>query len=171
MDKKHRNLLGVLSLVVATTCAVAGEARSSAAFVELRMDGARMLYTTQRLQRGAHVVAQYPDSRGQPLCCVSLKVLGARASSHRVSDLRFERPVFAYALPGLPVASALPFVGAALVGSSRSERKPAMPTVCASSEGLHLLQRSAGKPRAHLYMELGYGAQPSCDEGLLAQFD
>jgi len=165
-----RTLVGTLALIVATTCAVAGEARSSAAFIELRMDGARTLYTTQRLQRGAHVVAQYPDSRGRPLCCVSLKVLGARASSHRVSDLRFERPVFAYALPGLPAASALPFVGAALVGS-RSERKPAMPTVCASSEGLHLLQRSGGKPGAHLYMELGYGVQPSCDEGLLAQFD
>lgn len=164
-----KTLVGTLALFAATTCAVAGETRSSAAFVELRVDGARTLYTTQRLQRGARVVAQYPDSRGQPLCCVSLKVLGARPRSHRVSDLRFERPVFAYALPGLPAAGA--FVGAALVGASGSGRRPAMPTVCASSEGLHLLQRGGGKLRAHLYMELGYGVQPNCDARLLAQFD
>lgn len=169
MNKKHRNLLGALALVVTTTCAVAGETRSSVAFVELRMDGARTLYSTQRLQRGAQVVAQYPDSRGQPLCCVFLRVLGTRASSNRVSDLRFERPVFAYALPGLPAAGA--FVGAALVRPARQGRRPAMPTVCASSEGVHLLQRSGGRPRAHLYMELGYGVEPNCDERLLAQFD
>ena len=166
-----RTLAGILSLVAATACAVAGETRSSAAFVELRMDGARTLYATQRLQRGAHVLAQYPDFRGQPLCCVSLRVVGTRANSNKVSDLRFERPVFAYALPGLPAAGASPFVGAALIRSPLPGHRSAMPTVCASSEGLHLLQLSGGKPRAHLYMHLGYGVESSCDEAMLAQFE
>ncbi len=78
----------------------------------------------------------------------------------------------------------MPFVGAALVfkagqrSSRRSEQallastadSGALPEVCTSSEGAHLLQLSDGKPQAHLYMHFEYAVEPSCSPERLKPF-
>lgn len=155
-----------------------------AGFIEVRPDGTRTLFTTERVSRDDQVLAQYADQTSQgPKCCVSLQVAGKRNSRAKVFDELNGRAVRAFALPPLREAEAVPYVGAALVfrageriplGFDRASPQDAMdrafPQACTSREGMHLLQLDQGKPRLHLYMHFGYEVEPTCSAELLKQF-
>ena len=77
----------------------------------------------------------------------------------------------------------MPFLGGALVLKAVNRRPTAverallgdaegraMPDVCTSSEGAHLLQLRDGKPQAHLYMHFSYAVKRTCSEDLLKKF-
>lgn len=164
--------------------AIASAAQPPAALIEVRPDGQRTVFTTQRLSRHDRVVAQYADAQGKAKCCVPLRIVGGPLRRRDVSDELQERRVRAYALPAVATPDPMPFVGAALVLKAGRQssfldeqaflkgaaRNKAFPEVCTSSEGAHLLQLSNGKPQAHLYMHFDYAVEPSCSPERLKLF-
>ncbi|MFH0129976.1 hypothetical protein ACGLHS_07175 [Variovorax sp. VaC1] len=173
----------LLATALFASALVASAAQPSAGLIEVRPDGRRTVFTTERLSRSDHVVAQQAGAQGGAKCCVSLRITGTQRRRTDVSDELKGRQVRAYALPPLKAADAVPFVGGALVfkagerDSVAAERAllggaadKTIPQVCTSSEGAHLLQLgSGGEPQAHLYMHFGYDVEPTCDEALLAR--
>lgn len=161
-------------------------AMQPAGFIEVRPDGTRTLFTTERVSRNDQVVAQYADGTSPGLaakCCVVLPVTGRRRLRATVSDELNGRQVRAFALAPLKAAEAVPFVGAAVVFKA-GERIPIgfgqapaqglaqgdFPATCASREGVHLLQLEQGKARLHLYMHFDYDVEPTCSTELLNKF-
>ncbi|MGR4871938.1 hypothetical protein ACIPRI_24080 [Variovorax sp. LARHSF232] len=166
--------------------ATAASAMQPAGLIEVRPDGTRTIYTTERLNRNDRVLAQHGDAEAQGAgakCCVSLRILGVRKPRAGISDELNGRPVKAYALPSLKATEITPFIGGALVFKA-GERMPAgtgralldraagngFPQACTSSEGMHLLQLNEGKPQTHLYMHFGYAVEPTCSTALLERF-
>ncbi|HEY9224331.1 MAG TPA: hypothetical protein VIP27_09280 [Variovorax sp.] len=176
-----KNCILAMALFVAAVAASA--AQPSAAFIEVRPDGTRTLFTTERLRRNDHIVARHADAKGTAACCVALRILGTQRRRFDVSDELNGRQVRAYALPSLKGTDAVPFLGGALVFKAMNRRPTeverallgdvegkALPNVCTSSEGAHLLQLRDGKPQAHLYMHFSYAVEPTCSEDLLKKF-
>lgn len=152
-------------------------ARPLPALIEVRPDGARTVFTTTSMDRHDRVIGQYADARGALRCCVRLPIQKLQNAVLRtdVSDQLHERRVKAYSLGQLKTENASPFVGAALVfrGRASPEEKAmlaghadqALPEVCLSSEGAHLVQRRHGKVVTHLYMHFDYSVEPTCAPG------
>lgn len=174
----------VLAMALFVSAIAASAAPPSAGLLEVRPNGMRTLFTTQRWSRNDRVVAQYAEAQGNAKCCVALRILGMQRRRTDVSDELRGRRVRAYVLPSLRAADAVPFVGSALVFKG-TEKMPveveralqgdktvgALPDVCTSSEGAHLLQWGDGQPQAHLYMHFGYAVEPTCSEESLKKFD
>lgn len=175
----------LLPMALLVSALVASAAQPSAGLIEVRPDGRRTVFTTERLSRNDHVVAQHAEAQGGAKCCVSLRITGKQRRRTDVSDELKGRQVRAYALPPLKAADAVPFVGGALVFKA-SGRNPVaaeralldgaadktIPQVCTSSEGAHLLQQgSGGEAQAHLYMHFSYAVDPTCNEALLEKFN
>ncbi|WP_124460138.1 hypothetical protein [Variovorax sp. KBW07] len=182
MVVEKRRLLLVMAL--SATAAIASAAQPPAALIEVRPDGQRTVFTTQRLSRHDRLIAQYADAQGKARCCVPLRIVGGPLRRTDVSDELRERRVRAYALPAVATPDPLPFIGAALVLKAGGEPSflgeqaflagatgnKAFPEVCTSSEGAHLLQSSNGKPQAHLYMHFDYAVEPTCSPESLKPF-
>ena len=161
-------------------------AMQPAGFIEVRPDGTRTLFTTERVSRNDQVVAQFADGAAQSAaakCCVALRVTGRRKSQAKVSDELKGRQVRAFALSPLKAGEPVPFVGAALLfkageripiafdrASTQGAAEGTFPVTCTSSEGVHLLELDQGKPRVHLYMHLDYDVEPTCTTELLSKF-
>lgn len=173
----------IMPMVLFAAALAASAAPPAAGLIEVRPDGMRTLFTTERLHRNDHVVAQSAESQGTAKCCVALRILGPQRRRSDVSDELTGRRVRAYALPSLKAPDTVPYLGGALVFHARDEDSSrvehalsgdpagkALPTVCISSEGAHLLQWLDGKPNAHLYMHFDYAVEPSCSEDTLKKF-
>ncbi|QNK68691.1 hypothetical protein [Variovorax sp. PAMC26660] len=171
----------LLPMALLVSALVASAAQPTAGLIEVRPDGRRTVFTTERLSRNDHIVAQHAQAQGGAKCCVSLRITGMQRRRTDVSDELKGRQVRAYALPPLKTADAVPFVGGALVfkagerDSVAAERAllggaadKTIPQFCTSSEGAHLLQLGGGgEPQAHLYMHFSYDVEPTCNEALL----
>lgn len=172
-------ILATAWLAVAMT---ASAAQPAAALLEVRPDGTRTLFTTERLHRNDYVVARGAEEKGAAACCAKLRILGTQRRRSDVSDALNGRRVRAYVLSSLKAADAVPFVGGALVFKAKEKPPSAaahglndsdgkmLPDVCTSSEGAHLLQWGDGKPQAHLYLHFGYAVAPTCSDELLKRF-
>lgn len=173
----------LMPMVLFAAVFTASAAPPVAGLIEVRPNGMRTLFTTERLHRNDHVVAQSAELQGTAKCCVALRILGPQRRRADVSDELKGRRVRAYALPSLKAPDTVPYVGGALVFNARDEDSSriehallgnpagkAFPTVCTSSEGAHLLQWLDGKPKAHLYMHFDYAVEPSCSEDMLKKF-
>jgi hypothetical protein len=172
-------ILAVVLLVVAMT---ASAAQPTVALFEVRPDGTRTLFTTERLHRNDYIVARGAEEKGAAACCVKLRILGTQRRRSDVSDELNGRRVRAYVLPSVKAADAVPFVGGALVFKAKEKPTSALalalndsggkmlPDVCTGSEGAHLLQLRDGKPQAHLYMHFSYAVEPTCSDEMLKRF-
>lgn len=171
--------MGLLAVIVS-----ASAAQPLAGLIEVRPNGERTLFTTERLSRGDRVVARDAGAQGAGTCCIALRILGSRQARKNVSDELNGRRVRAYVLASSTTTDGAPFVDGTLVFRARERYSTtiedalrddpmgrALPEVCTSSEGAHLLGLADGKPQAHLYMHFGYAVEPTCREESLRKFD
>jgi hypothetical protein len=139
------------------------------------------LITAQSLPDDREVRIQYPNARGDAVCCKRLpsgifKPLTDEGvvATNELADASPQ--VYSAEVP--KAWSESPFVGLAAVGrklKARNSRtgiqvregagRTHTAMSCFSKEGMHLIERSQHSERTHLYLSLGYELErPTCPE-------
>ncbi|MTW13779.1 hypothetical protein GM658_24510 [Pseudoduganella eburnea] len=155
---------------------IAQGTHASEGFVRTGESGNLFLYTTAENILGKSVVYQFDD--GKAVRCCATAVVGEQAALEEnefLSDEFSMKDVHKYALKAAPPKSDwLPFVGIAVIAATESPKSrgtgldvkemagTSSIRTCISSEGIHLIKRTKGKLRSHLYMGLGYEVEPTC---------
>lgn len=169
--------LALLACMLASGHAMPAEVRY--AIIQLDGFGHGMLVTDSPLESGAAVDIQYPKIQSGAACCKRLAAADfsvAPAESLLATDeIKGTQPhIYRVRVPKLWAET--PFIGMAAIGQGiktqnvksqlesidhRGRKRKA--ALCASQEGVHLMEKEGGALRTHLYLSLGYGIEtPTC---------
>jgi hypothetical protein len=129
-------------------------------------DGKTYLYTTQNISGNEVISVQFPQD-GTVACCKLTKTTGGKTAAGRCSG---PAQRIRHAHLWLDIQYTAPFIGIAVVGKHATESgvsavevKDQATTIstCLSQEGVHLFSRKNGSLNGHLYLSLGYDAEPT----------
>jgi hypothetical protein len=161
----------VLALILLAQGATASEG-----FVRTGQDGKVVLYTTEKDILGKSVALQFADGKVVRCCAAAVvdKELDFKEQEY-VSDEFLMKDVHKYALKiPSPKPSWSPFIGIAVIGAMEPPRpngagldakeggETSSIRTCLSSEGVHLIKRTKGRVKSHMYLGFGYDVEPTC---------
>lgn len=179
----HIGRMMVTKLLTLLACTlVSGTALSSDvryAIIQLDGFGHGMLVTDSPLEHGVSVDIQYPGTQSGAACCKRLATGDfSKISAENLlatDELKGEQPYF-YRVRIPKLWSEAPFIGMAAIGQGLKTRnvksqlesidrqgRKSTAGICASQEGVHLVEKKGDAMRTHLYLSLGYEVDtPTC---------
>lgn len=148
--------------------------------VQFDAKGTLTLVTPSPVPTGGAVHFQYPGETGEAACCRRLPLSAfrkVRLPAGTATDMASGRPVAALRARAPAPDAEMPFLGAAVLGDVQSvtmapgdglaarakDGGTTASTTCISAEGFQVIEKgpSKGKPRTHLYLNLGYEVEDS----------